>query len=81
MNKITTSVFFYFALATITYGQADTIDNDLVVTGDLSVSNLIKLGNSIRTTDRAELHLHAIGVNSVSEIFFGSNTRTDSNVR
>lgn len=37
-------------------------------------------GIGIRTSNRAELHLHANGDN-VSEIHFGENSRQDSNVR
>lgn len=62
------------------YAQ-ERIDNNLEVMGDITVSNLIKLGHSMRTANRAELHLHSVGSNAASEIFFGSNGRNDSNVR
>lgn len=47
----------------------------------LSSDGLIRLGHGVRAANRAELHLHANGESSVSEIMFGYNERTDANVR
>jgi len=44
-------------------------------------SGIISVGHGIRTSSRAEIHLHASGANTPSEIMFGYDSRSDSNVR
>jgi hypothetical protein len=80
MKEKFTLLIICFVLFFKSYSQTP-IKGDLEVTGNITTSNYIKLGHSIRKANRAELHLHAIGENSISEIFFGSNSRSDSNVR
>ncbi len=81
MKRKITLIIMFFTIMINSYSQSTPITGDLDVTGNISTSNYIKLGHSIRSTNRAELHLHAIGENSVSEIFFGSNSRDDLNIR
>ncbi|TKG91590.1 hypothetical protein EYV94_21435 [Puteibacter caeruleilacunae] len=81
MSKHLYLTILSFAFIVNSYAQTTPVNGNLEVSGSITTSNQIKLGQSIRVTNRAELHLHSSGENSVSEIFFGSDNRVDDNVR
>src|SRR5690606_21400670 len=48
--------------------------------GGSAVSGIVQAGIGVRTSRRAELHLHSAG-DEVAEIMFGADARDDANVK